>query len=100
MSWRNLRRAGFTLVEILVVGGVIVVVFVGVINSVTCSGTCATVACTESAPCTFGGKQYVDGKVCAAGVEGTVCEKHWFAADCKCITAIGPGGIPTAGCKK
>ena len=100
MSLRNLPRAGFTLIEALIAVAIIAVVATATIDTLHCGGTCATVACTESSPCNFGGKPYVDGKVCAPGVEGTVCDKRLFAADCKCTTTIGKGGIPTAGCVK
>jgi hypothetical protein len=83
---------------VVVIGGITIVV---VIKGMACDARCATVACTEQAPCVVGGTTYTVGSVCAAGIEGTVCVNHtWPFADCTCGNMIGQGNVPKAVCYK
>lgn len=95
---------GLTLLELmLLLGLVVLVVSVGGLATQDCTGGtgCATVACSEAAPCNVGGNLYTIGNVCAAGVAGTVCKDITFFADCTCQNVIRTQGqIPAAVCAK
>jgi prepilin-type N-terminal cleavage/methylation domain-containing protein len=91
-------RLGFTLIEILVVvaiGGVLITL---TLFGLSCDGTCASVPCSETAPCTFAGSTYTIGNACAANVEGSVCDSNGFFPDCVCRNSVGPGNVLRAVC--
>jgi len=97
---RRISR-GFGLVELVIVVVIGGLLFTLTVFAMTCSSTCASVPCSEAAPCTFGGATYTIGTACAPGVAGTVCEKHfWPFADCTCANVVGPGNSPKAVCIK
>ena len=95
---------GMTLFELLLLlGFVVLVVSVGGLATQDCTGGtgCATVACSEAAPCTVNGNVYTIGNVCAPGVAGSVCKDIAFFADCTCRDVIRPQGqVPAAVCAK
>jgi prepilin-type N-terminal cleavage/methylation domain-containing protein len=92
---------GFGLVELVIVVVILGVLVTVVVFAMNCSGTCTSVQCSETAPCTFCGATYTIGTACAAGVAGTVCEKHfWPFADCKCADTVRPGNVLKAVCIK
>lgn len=94
-------RGAALLVVVLVVAGIVLLVSVFVIDGSTCSGSCASVACSETAPCTINGTLYTIGQACAPGVAGTVCEDNWWPfADCTCVNAIGQGNVARSLCFK
>ena len=97
-----MRRSsrGFTLIEILVVVAIAGVLVTLALRGLSCDGTCASVPCSETAPCTFAGATYTIGNACAAGVEGSVCDSHAFFADCVCRNAVGQGNVLRAVCVK
>jgi prepilin-type N-terminal cleavage/methylation domain-containing protein len=91
-------RLGFTLIEILVVvaiGGVLITL---TLFGLSCDGTCASVPCSETAPCTFAGSSYTIGNACAPNVEGSVCDSNGFFPDCVCRNSVGPGNVLRAVC--
>jgi prepilin-type N-terminal cleavage/methylation domain-containing protein len=100
---RKLKRtnqSGFTLIEILVVvaiGGVLITL---TLFGLSCDGTCASVPCSETAPCTFAGNTYTIGNACAAGVEGSVCDSNGLFPDCVCRNSVGQGNVLRAVCVK
>jgi hypothetical protein len=107
--WKLRRSArGVTLVQMLVGGFVIVIVVTAVIDTISCDavpGSCTSVSCTSAAPCAV--DLNGDGKLdeCIVGTActnpGTVCEKHWFGANCSCATVPGTGmGSCKSVCRK
>jgi len=99
MFKRRGSYSGFTLVELLVGVAVVLVLATVVIESNICkAGTCTKTACSADAPCDLAGKKYDVGSRCTS--EGTVCDKHTFAADCTCQTKLDRGGAPDCFCSK
>ena len=83
---------------VIVIGGLIILI---TIQGMACDTRCASVACTEAAPCTIAGTTYTIGAACAPGIDGSVCVDHtWPFADCLCGNTIGPGNVPKAVCYK
>ena len=96
---RKIRNLGVALSTVVIIAGGFALIVLIVITGEDCSGTCASVACTEAAPCMVAGKPYTAGSVCASGVYGSVCKSHWWPfKDCLCTDVIGPGGLPRPSC--
>ena len=98
---RKINRGASLFVIVLVVVVIGGMTFTGIALGLSCDGTCASVTCSETAPCTFNGATYTIGTACAPGVVGTVCKAHWWPfADCLCANAIGQGNVLRAQCVK
>jgi hypothetical protein len=95
--WKLLKnRRGVTLVEVLVGVCVVVVIAVIVIDVVTCDsgqGICTSRTCTNDNPCSVDLNGDGTPDECIVGTActnpGTICEKHWFTANCVCATVAG-----------
>ena len=94
--WKRKKKArGVTLVEVLVGGFIVVVVVTVVIDTISCGSgaACTSVTCSNSAPCQVDlngdGRpdECIVGTACTNA--GTICDKHWFGANCACATVPG-----------
>jgi hypothetical protein len=98
---RNRVLGAVQLAPLFIVGAVGAAIVIWVVIGTACDGKCASVACTEQTPCIVGGKKYIDGSACAAGVYGSVCRKHWWPfASCLCTDVVSTGGLPRPSCVK
>ncbi len=92
----------------IILGGILIVLVVAVwvIDGLSCSGPCPSVACTAAAPCAMdtNGDGVVDectlGSMCTAASLGSVCETHFLFADCKCANVSRTPGQCSAKCLK
>ena len=91
---------GFTLIEIIIVVAICGILITVTLFGLSCNGNCASVPCSETAPCVVGGLNYPIGTMCAAGVEGSVCDTNGLFPDCVCRNSVGRGNVLAAVCVK
>ena len=92
------------LIAVIGTGLVVLIIIVVVIDQNTCVEdiACVRVACTPAAPCAVlvndAPMTCIAGNAC--GNLGSVCESHWFSADCTCQNASPTPGVCSVVCAK